>query len=100
MTATCLATEGTLATSFRVRSQPEAAAPPPLTAEDVSGRPIVRGWKPSVGLCCLFGARNPHLIIWQGERIGSYWLASSTGLAEVPDAETLNRLFPALLELW
>lgn len=45
-------------------------------------------------------ARNPHLIIWYGERTGSYWVASSTGLAEVPDSETLDRLFPSLLELW
>jgi hypothetical protein len=30
----------------------------------------------------------------------SYWVASSTGLTEVPDAETLDQLFPTLLELW
>ncbi|MGW5880288.1 hypothetical protein ACWFMI_27460, partial [Nocardiopsis terrae] len=34
----------------------------------------------------------PHLIVWYGERTGSYWVASSTGLAEVPDPQTLNRL--------
>ncbi|KOX19637.1 hypothetical protein [Nocardiopsis sp. NRRL B-16309] len=37
-------------------------------------------------------ARNLHLIVWYGERTGSYWVASSTGLAEVPDCQTLNRL--------
>ena len=37
-------------------------------------------------------ARNRHLIIWYGERTGSFWVASSTGLAEVPDGETLIRL--------
>ncbi|WP_285730440.1 hypothetical protein [Nocardiopsis sp. ATB16-24] len=37
-------------------------------------------------------ARNRHLIVWYGERTGSYWVASSTGLAEVPDAATLQRL--------
>lgn len=36
-------------------------------------------------------ARNRHLIVWYGERTGSYWVASSTGLAEVPDARTLER---------
>ncbi|WP_028648231.1 hypothetical protein [Nocardiopsis sp. CNT312] len=35
-------------------------------------------------------ARNRHLVIWYGERTGSYWVASSTGLAEVPDAATLE----------
>ena len=37
-------------------------------------------------------ARNHHLLIWYGERTGSFWVASSTGLAEVPDAATLIRL--------
>ena len=37
-------------------------------------------------------AQNRHLIIWYGEKTGSYWVASSTGLAEVPDAQTLTRL--------
>lgn len=37
-------------------------------------------------------ARNHHLIVWYGERMGSFWVASSTGLAEVPDARTLERL--------
>jgi hypothetical protein len=37
-------------------------------------------------------ARNPHLVIWYGEQTGSYWVASSTGLAEVLDARTLTRL--------
>ncbi|GHC86999.1 hypothetical protein GCM10007079_30730 [Nocardiopsis terrae] len=45
-------------------------------------------------------ARNPHLIVWYGERTGSYWVASSTGLAEVPDAQTLDRLLPPVFELW
>ncbi|WP_239646413.1 hypothetical protein [Nocardiopsis prasina] len=36
-------------------------------------------------------ARNPHLIIWYGERTGSYWIASPAGLTEVPDAQTLDR---------
>jgi hypothetical protein len=45
-------------------------------------------------------ARNPHLIIWYGERTGSYWIANPTGLTEVPDAHTLTRLLPPLLELW
>ncbi len=43
--------------------------------------------------------RNPRLVIWYGERTGSYWVASSTGLAEVPDIGTLTRLLdpaPAL----
>lgn len=35
---------------------------------------------------------NPHLIVWFGESTGSYWVASSTGLAEVPDTATLDRL--------
>lgn len=39
-------------------------------------------------------ARNPQLIVWFGEQTGSFWVASSSGLAEVPDAETLNRLLP------
>lgn len=29
-------------------------------------------------------ARHPHLIVWFGESTGSFWVASSTGLAEVP----------------
>ena len=37
-------------------------------------------------------ARNHHLIIWYGEKTGSFWVASSTGLAEVLDAATLQRL--------
>lgn len=37
-------------------------------------------------------AQNPHLVIWYGERTGSFWVASSTGLAEVPDAATLTRV--------
>ena len=37
-------------------------------------------------------ARNRHLIIWYGEKTGSFWVASSTGLAEVPDAQTLTHL--------
>ncbi|WP_431868903.1 hypothetical protein [Nocardiopsis eucommiae] len=45
-------------------------------------------------------ARNPHLIIWYGERTGSYWIANPTGLTEVPDAPTLTRLLPHLVELW
>ena len=45
-------------------------------------------------------ARNPHLIIWYGERTGSYWIASPTGLTEVPDAHSLTRLLPPLIELW
>ena len=44
--------------------------------------------------------RNPHLIIWYGERTGSYWIASPTGLTEVTDAPTLTRLLPPLVELW
>lgn len=36
--------------------------------------------------------RHPHLIIWFGESTGSFWVASSTGLAEVPDARTLARV--------
>lgn len=35
---------------------------------------------------------NPHLIVWFGESTGSYWVASSTGLTEVPDTATLERL--------
>ncbi len=35
-----------------------------------------------------------HLIIWYGGRTGSYWIASPTGLTEVPDAQTLARLLP------
>jgi len=35
---------------------------------------------------------NPHLIIWFGEQTGSYWVAASTGLTEVPDTATLDRL--------
>ena len=45
-------------------------------------------------------SRHPGLVVWFGEQTGSFWVASSTCLAEVPDAQTLNRLFPALLELW
>ena len=37
-------------------------------------------------------ARNRHLIVWYGEKTGSFWVASSTGLAEVPDTATLTRL--------
>jgi hypothetical protein len=36
--------------------------------------------------------RHRHLVIWFGEQTLSYWVASSTGLAEVPDAEALERL--------
>jgi hypothetical protein len=39
-----------------------------------------------------FQARNRHLVIWYGEKTGSYWVASSTGLTEVSDVETLERL--------
>jgi muconolactone delta-isomerase len=37
-------------------------------------------------------ARHRHLVIWFGEETGSYWVASSTGLVEVPDVEALERL--------
>ncbi|NKZ01339.1 hypothetical protein [Nocardiopsis alborubida] len=43
-------------------------------------------------LAAAFQARNRHLVIWYGERTGSYWVASSTGLTEVPDIGTLARL--------
>ena len=36
--------------------------------------------------------RNRRLIIWYGEKSGSFWAASSSGLVEVPDAATLTRL--------
>lgn len=36
-------------------------------------------------------ARNPHLVVWFGESTGSFWVASSTGLAEVPDLQALAR---------
>ncbi|GAB3698422.1 hypothetical protein GCM10028793_23070 [Nocardiopsis oceani] len=39
-------------------------------------------------------AQNPQLIVWFGEQTGSFWVASSSGLAEVPDAATLDRLLP------
>lgn len=44
------------------------------------------------GLAATLQRRNPHLIVWFGESTGSYWVASSTGLAEVPDTATLDRL--------
>lgn len=37
-----------------------------------------------------FQAKHPHLVVWFGEATGSYWVASSTGLAEVPDLRTLT----------
>lgn len=43
-------------------------------------------------LAAAIQARNPHLIVWYGERTGSFWVASTTGLAEVPDTATLDRL--------
>ncbi|MFE1468602.1 hypothetical protein [Nocardiopsis dassonvillei] len=36
--------------------------------------------------------RHPHLVIWFGESTQSYWVASSSGLGEAPDAGTLERL--------
>ncbi len=36
--------------------------------------------------------RHPNVIVWFGESTGSFWVASSTGLAEVPDTAPLNRL--------
>ncbi|MFV2197733.1 hypothetical protein ACFHWE_16210, partial [Nocardiopsis sp. LOL_012] len=38
--------------------------------------------------------RNRHLVIWYGERTGSYWAATPAGLAEAPDIDAL------LLLLW
>ncbi|MCK9869489.1 hypothetical protein MRI28_07455 [Nocardiopsis dassonvillei] len=43
--------------------------------------------------------RHPHPVIWFGESTMSYWVASPTGLTEVPDIGTLARLLdpaPAL----
>ncbi|WP_116246656.1 hypothetical protein [Nocardiopsis sp. FIRDI 009] len=47
---------------------------------------------PEHALAAAVQDRHPHLIIWYGEETGSYWVASSSGLAEVPDAATLTRL--------
>ncbi|MBQ1080977.1 hypothetical protein [Nocardiopsis sp. B62] len=49
-------------------------------------------YRPEHALAASLQARNPHLIIWFGESTMSYWMASSTGLSEVPDAGTLQRL--------
>ncbi|WP_150241181.1 hypothetical protein [Nocardiopsis quinghaiensis] len=43
-------------------------------------------------LAAAFQRRNPCLVIWYGEKTGSYWVASSTGLAEASDIATLARL--------
>ncbi|WP_026127667.1 hypothetical protein [Nocardiopsis lucentensis] len=47
---------------------------------------------PEHALAATVQDRHPHLVVWYGEETGSYWVASSTGLAEVPDAGTLTRL--------
>ncbi|GAB2500761.1 hypothetical protein [Nocardiopsis aegyptia] len=41
-------------------------------------------------------ANHPRLVVWFGEATLSYWVASSSGLTEVPDARTLTRLLGEL----
>ncbi|MDE3723531.1 hypothetical protein PWG71_19245 [Nocardiopsis sp. N85] len=48
-------------------------------------------------LAAAFQTEHSHLVVWFGEATGSYWAASSTGLAEVLDLRTLTRVLEPMM---